>query len=231
MLKTTRSVKGICATEGILFRREDLENIYQMKELKKRAEQNAQKIVCRARGDAIQIRQTAFSAGYHQGFQVALGDIIEYVNNNEQLVQQVRKEITEDIRASLLALCSKTDIMLACVSDWLEQVENSKADLHIVLPERYQPDEKKIIGIISMNWSGDFDIEYSAEQSQVILFCGSSVVEFNPPEYVENMVDFLSSKYDFEIHSKFAEISRKTSEKLEQTVEVSNLENYEQSDE
>lgn len=220
MLKIINSIKGICATEGVLFRNEDLERIYQINELKKNAERNAQKIVHSARVDAEHIREAALSAGYHQGFQVALRDIIEYINNNEELIQQVRKEITEDIRQFLLALCSKTDMMLACFNDWLQRVEDNKTGLHIILPEQYQSEELKIVNVISTSWLGEFEIEYDREQSKAILFCGNSVVEFNPPEYVQNIVDYLSSKYDIELNSELAGIAEKITTKIAEKMEI-----------
>lgn len=216
MLRKIEVTHNIIPVDGVLYKRADVEVLYSISKIKKNTERNAQKIIARARDEAVEIKTLAFSQGYHDGMVAVIDELVDYIKLTDNVILDIRKKIYSEVREYLLSVLTRTDVIIACLSEWINSFENNELTLSIIIPDSYESRESEIINQLSKVWAGELNVSYH-ENKQISLLCGPHIAEFNPPDFVNNLLEIISDKYSLIIHESLAEIAdAKTTDILKQ---------------
>ncbi|WP_162198140.1 hypothetical protein, partial [Methanosarcina mazei] len=140
------------------------------REVKRNAEKKSQLIIKKAKYDAEELKQIAFSIGYHDGFKEVVEDLVSFIKQNVSNISSIRKNILEDIAGLLYSVIDNNDVFMSILSSWLRKRNLNSDNLTLKIPESYRGREDDMINNLSRTWMGEITILYH-EANKVVISC------------------------------------------------------------
>ncbi|MBM2885062.1 hypothetical protein JFK97_11740 [Chromobacterium phragmitis] len=170
--------------DGVLLSRRALHGAARAQKLTQEARRHAQRILRDAERHAEMVRQHAYQEGYQQGLLSALHQVATYLLASQTMAWSWRERLNEHARAMLSAAVDHPDTLLLLLDEWLRQLEQGNATLHLTLPETSRSHQHRLMELLAEHWSGPIQLDYHSDP-RCIMRCADQLAEFSPELYVE----------------------------------------------
>jgi hypothetical protein len=186
------------AIDGVLIRRQQLEQSNRANNLMQQARLHAQRCLRDARKQTKEIQQHAWQEGYLNGMQAAFQQIVTYLTDSHNHARTWEAQLDQQVKTALTGAVTRPEIILQVLDEWLQtQKETSiSANLHLCLPSAMRSQHKPLMAVLNERWQGNIHIDYHAE-TRLLLRCADQVAEFAPEYYVETTVRQLQQQWAF----------------------------------
>ncbi|WP_233164192.1 hypothetical protein [Chromobacterium sp. ASV23] len=168
----------------MLFSRRALQSSARDQRLQQEARRHAQRILRDAERHADILRQHAYQEGYEQGLLSALQQIATYLSAYQTMAWSWRERLNQHARAMLSCAVDHPDTLLLLLDEWLHDLEQGDATLHLTLPQASRAHQHRLMELLAEHWSGPIQLDYHADP-RCIMRCGDQLAEFAPELYVE----------------------------------------------
>lgn len=162
-------------------------------------------------------RACAMHAGYRDGMAMALEDVVAHLMRTEQLCLRWRGEMIEQVRGLLTCASRHPQALLAALEDALHAFADVPSDVPvtIVLPVLLKPRRDDIRARVQAACHAPLKLEFRARDERISVRRGSTVIEYDPHDYVaraEAALDLDPNASKADLHAMLAPALRSLGE-------------------
>ena len=162
-------------------------------------------------------RACAMHAGYRDGMAMALEDVVAHLMRTEQLCLRWRGEMIEQVRSLLTCASRHPQALLAALEDALHAFADVPSDVPvtIVLPVLLKPRRDDIRARVQAACHAPLKLEFRATDERISVRRGSTVIEYDPHDYVaraEAALDLDPNASKADLHAMLAPALRSLGE-------------------
>ncbi|WP_150663870.1 hypothetical protein [Pandoraea commovens] len=162
-------------------------------------------------------RARATHAGYRDGMAMALEDVVAHLMRTEQMCLRWRGEMIEQVRGLLTCASRHPEALLAALDDALRTFADVPSDVPvtIALPVRLKPRRDDIRARVEAVCPAPLNLEFRATDERISVHRGSTVIEYDPHDYVaraEAALDIDPNASKADLHAMLAPALRSLGE-------------------
>ncbi|AKC69012.1 hypothetical protein [Pandoraea oxalativorans] len=164
-------------------------------------------------------RSRAMHAGYRDGMAMALEDVVAHLMRTEQMCLRWRGEMIEQVRGLLACASRHPEALLAALDDALRAFAGVPSDVPvtIVLPVLLKPRRDDIRTRMEAACHAPVKLEFRATDERICVHRGSTVIEYDPHDYVaraEAALDIDPNASTADLHAMLAPALRSLGERV-----------------
>lgn len=213
MLKVIHSEGNFRPLNGKIYKKEIVDLFELKRKVKRNAEKKSQLIIDKAKYEAEELKQIAFSIGYHDGFKEVVEDLVSFIKQNISNISSIRNNILDDIEKLLYSVIDNNDVFMSILSNWLRKKNLNSERLILKIPESYREREDEMINNLSRIWMGEITVLYH-ESNKVVINCDQLTAEFDIPKFISETLDVIAEKYDMILTESMKDICFEKEKKL-----------------